>query len=242
VIDSHRGYAHAAERSVLRKERTLSLTWLSWTFAAVMIATVLYHVSRLMATDTSLREVDVDVTHAAMGVGMAGMLIGRLTPGESYWWALGFAVPMAWFATRITWTALGRGVRFVGNHLRQLLVSGAMVFMLGAVAATAGTASVGASPVGNVSMAGMTMATSPSSTSSMALPMPHLGGSGVSSSSRLLDVLLTLAILVVAAWMSVIVVRRLRARGRHGTLTPALGASCQLAMNVATVYMLVLML
>jgi hypothetical protein len=200
-----------------------------------MIATVLYHVSRLMAMDTSLRELDVDVTHAAMGVGMAGMLIGRLTPGESYWWALGFAVPTAWFATRITWTALGRGVRFVGNHLRQLLVSAAMVFMLGAVAATAGTATIAAAAVSDVSMPGMTMSTVAGGGSSMS--MPHLA-----SSSRLADVLLALAILVVAAWTFVIVVQRLRARGRDGTLTPALGASCQLAMNVTTVYMLVLML
>ncbi len=57
------------------------------------------------------------------------------------------------------------------------------------------------------------------------------------------DVLLSLAIVGVAAWTFVIVVRRVHAR-RHdgGAITPALGASCQLAMNVTTVYMLVLML
>jgi hypothetical protein len=206
-----------------------------------MIATVVYHVSRLAATDAVHRELDVDVTHAAMGIGMAGMLIGRLTPGESYWWALGFAVPTAWFASRITWTFLGRGARFVGNHLRQLLTSAAMVFMLGAVAATAGTATVAAAAVSDISMPGMAM--SGGSAGSSAVSMPHLGGSGVSSASRLLDVLLTLAIIGVATWTFVIVVRRLRLRGREGgPLTPALGASCQLAMNVTTVYMLVLML
>jgi Domain of unknown function (DUF5134) len=221
----------------------LTLTWLSWTFAAVMIATVLYHVSRLMVIDAGHRELDVDVTHAAMGVGMAGMLVGRLTPGEGYWWALGFAVPSAWFASRITWTLLGRGVRFVGNHARELLTSVAMVFMLGAVAATAGTATVAAASVTDVSMPGMTMSTSSARGSSMALSMPHLGGSGFSSSPRIADALLSLAIVGIAVWTLMIVVRRLRARGREGgAITPALGASCQLAMNATTVYMLVLML
>lgn len=213
----------------------MSSAWLSWTFAAVMIATVLYHVSRLMVADAGHRELDVDVTHAAMGIGMAGMLLGRLTAGESYWWALGFAVPTAWFATRITWTALGQGARFVGDHVRQLLTSAAMVFMLGAVAATAGTATVAVAAVSD--MPGMTMPATTGGTST-SMSMPHLA-----AGSRLADLLLSLAIVGVAAWTLVIVVRRLRARRRDGgAITPAVGASCQLAMNVTTVYMLVLML
>ena len=58
----------------------------------------------------------------------------------------------------------------------------------------------------------------------------------------MLDALLSVAIVGVAGWTLLLLVRGLRARTHHGGVTPALGASCQLAMNVTTVYMLVSML
>jgi hypothetical protein len=260
-----------------RKEQSLpSAAWLSWSFAGVMILTALYHVGRLVAVRQPRRHtaaessaagssvasssVDVDVTHTAMGVGMAGMLVGWLTPGASHWWALGFAVPTVWFASHAARSSLRQGPRGepAGQHVRQALSSGSMVFMLGAVALTAGTAgAVGsAGPAAAASsdsmasmsgMAGMTGMTGMTGTSGMGgMVMPHLGGAvggnGVSW-SRLADVLLTVAMVGVAVWTAVLLVRAVRARrAGHRSGAPAWGTGCQLAMNVTTVYMLALML
>ena len=219
--------------------------WPSRAFAVVMIVTALYHLGRLVAARAArrLESVDVDATHTAMGVGMAVMLVGWLTPGASHWWAAGFAIPTAWFGWRAAQGGLRDGARFVGNHLRQAVASGAMLFMLLAVAVTAGTASAvsaSADPMASGSMAAMPGMADPTTTrAARGMAMPHLGGT---AGGRLLDVVLVVAMTGVATWTAVLLVRGIKARraGSHGPR--AWSATCQLAMNVTTVYMLALML
>jgi hypothetical protein len=107
-----------------------------------MIATAIYCVSRLIISRTSHRaaERDVDLVHAVMGVAMAGMLVTRLNPLPNGVWAVLFGGATAWFGWRIShahlsgrpWT--GSSGHAHGHHVPHLVMCGAMVYMLLAVA------------------------------------------------------------------------------------------------------------
>jgi hypothetical protein len=128
--------------------------WLAGTFAAVMIATAVYCVSRLVSARRWRRptEYDVDGVHVLMGVAMAGMLVPRLNVFWDSGWEVIFAAAMAWFG--------GRAIRGYRHHrarspraphdLEHLLASGAMLYMLMAASAR----SAGHGPGSAMAMAG----------------------------------------------------------------------------------------
>jgi uncharacterized protein DUF5134 len=184
----------------------MSASWLRWLFAAAMIGVALFHVVRLAASRDRHRPdgVDVELTHAAMGVVMTVMLIGVLAPSDSRRLALVFLAPLLWFVWRGLHSFVMHGARAVGPPVRHVVGCAAMVYML-VVLSTAGPA-----------MPGMSMA-APSSAS------PLVAGS------------LLIATVAVAGWT----LARPRVVGLPAA--PALAAGCQLAMNAATVYMLVAM-
>ncbi len=93
---------------------------LSWAFAAAMVLTTVAHLGRLVTPWRSRRTFDVDLAGAAMGVGMAIMLVGPLTPSASRRWALLFAVPALWFIVRVLDAYFTDGA--VSQHFRQALV------------------------------------------------------------------------------------------------------------------------
>jgi hypothetical protein len=134
--------------------------WLTGTLAAVMIATAVYCVSRLVSARRWRRptEYDVDGVHVVMGVAMAGMLVPRLNVFWDSGWEVIFGAAMVWFGGRAI-----RGYRHrrlarrpvarphrAAHDLQHLLASGAMLYML--AAASARTAGSGA----GMSMAGPT--------------------------------------------------------------------------------------
>jgi hypothetical protein len=117
-------------------------SWLAGILAAIMIATAVYCVGRLIVSHTRHRaaEHDVDLVHAVMGVAMAGMLVTRLNPLPNGVWAILFGGATAWFGWRISSARrssraeTGISGPAPSHHAPHLVMSGAMVYMLLAIA------------------------------------------------------------------------------------------------------------
>jgi Domain of unknown function (DUF5134) len=207
---------------------TSSATSLGRVLAAVMIVATLYHAGRLLTSRTRHRhsEFDVDLTNAAMGIGMAIMLVGSLTPSASRRWAILFAIPTLWFIWRSLDSYLIDGTRAVGRPLRQALTCAAMLYMFLATARMASTAS----PMSDMHSASTAVAGMEVSTG------PEFG--------RAVTALLLAAMVGVAVWTCTLLGRGHGAAVCTSNTASAPGATvtCELAMSVTTVYMLVLML
>ncbi|WP_052442947.1 DUF5134 domain-containing protein, partial [Streptacidiphilus neutrinimicus] len=112
--------------------------WLADGFAAVMLATAVYCVGRLLLARRLDRRVEhaVDVVHVLMGVALAGMLVPGLDPLAGAVWAAVFAVTTAWFAghAALIWcrSAPGRRAASLRRRLPHLVLSGAMLYMYAA--------------------------------------------------------------------------------------------------------------
>lgn len=123
--------------------------WLRWSLALLMAAIACYHVIRLAESHRRRRygEADVDLTHAAMGSAMTVMLVGTVTLSVTHFWALAFSAVAFWFVLRAILAYIRHGAQSVTHALAQIVLSGAMLFMV--LAATGS------------SMTGMTMPGSP---------------------------------------------------------------------------------
>ena len=105
-------------------------TWLSRALAALMVAVALYHAARLVVPRMRPSRRDVDLTHLAMGVVMALMLIASLSSRWMLGWALAFAVPAVWFTWQSMYVYVFDGVRGVWAHLPHALACATMVYLL----------------------------------------------------------------------------------------------------------------
>jgi hypothetical protein len=205
--------------------------------AVIMIAVAAYHCGRLVTGQRQRREqrwaghqLDVDLTHAAMGVAMATMLAGSLNDDGARLLAFAFIGPALWFSWRAMRSYVIEGPRAVGTCVGQALACIAMVYMLALAASSVHPGAVpGTQMAGMAGMPGMVAAGGP-----LALGRPV---------GALL--LLAMAVATVAATASIGRARRPRHDGPSGGpdgLAPVIAASCQLAMNVSAVYMLALAL
>jgi Domain of unknown function (DUF5134) len=197
-------------------------SWLADGMAIAMLTVALYCASRLVVARLTHRRThySVDAVHTAMGVAMAGMLTSRLASTTG--WALVFMVAAGWFGLR----ALGglRAARFgsaaVGSHLRHLVTSAAMVYMLVA----APSAAAASTPTGGV--------------------MAQMGGSpGV----RFPTLALLFGVFMIG--YTVMVTDRLSRHApdpdggtAEAILAPRTVGCCQVAMNITMGYMLVTLL
>ncbi|MEP7026860.1 MAG: DUF5134 domain-containing protein [Actinomycetota bacterium] len=115
--------------------------WLADCFAAIMIATAAYCVSRLVGSLRSRRpaEHDADAVHVLMGLAMAGMLVPRLSFFPTGGWEIIFGAAATWFGLHVVraWRS-GSPRSGLAHHLPHLLASGAMLYMFLA-AGSAGT-------------------------------------------------------------------------------------------------------
>jgi hypothetical protein len=187
---------------------------LRWTLALAMVAVALFHTGRLVVSAVRRlpSEAAVDVTQAVMGAAMAVMLVGRLGEQSSRAAAVVFGGALGWF--------VARGVREVraGRRAHVRHAAGhaallvAMVFML----ATAWTVPAAA-------MDGMVMD---------GHHMTHGGEGGFGASA-----FVALVLIVGAAAAGITA-----PYGRVLAVAPTATASCQVAMSIATVYMLAAML
>jgi hypothetical protein len=119
------------------------LSWLAYSFAALMLATSAYCLSRLAVSWRHRRPTDheVDAVHVLMGVAMAGMLV----PSLRVFWAGGWEIVFGAGALLFGWRMLSdrRAKTHSGHHLQHVLACVAMVYMLAAATAVAKSASGG---------------------------------------------------------------------------------------------------
>jgi Domain of unknown function (DUF5134) len=107
--------------------------WLADILAVLMLVIAGYCLGRLAVWRTRGRptDVDVDVVHGAMGVGMAAMLVPSLSPVPDVTWAWVFAVAAAWLGWRIvTVYRQAGGARIAQAHYApHLVMAVAMIYM-----------------------------------------------------------------------------------------------------------------
>jgi Domain of unknown function (DUF5134) len=196
--------------------------WLADGLAIAMLTVALYCASRLIVARLLHRRThySVDAVHTAMGVAMAGMLTARLV--STTLWAMVFVAAAGWFGLR----AFGglrtarAGSAAAGSHLRHLVTSAAMVYMLLAVPSAA--------------------AASTPNTPGTVATMQMGAGPGVRFP--------TLALFFGAFMIgyTIMVTDRLSRRAPNpdseAILAPRTVGCCQIAMNITMGYMLVTML
>jgi Domain of unknown function (DUF5134) len=231
-------------------------SWLTGTFAAVMILTAVYSASRLAVSRLrgQATEFDADALHAVMGAAMAGMLVPRFDVLPGGMWVTIFGIGAAWFGWH-TLHAAGFGIsgrspcRFPVPHLIECV---AMLYMLlslhGPRPASAGT------PTG---MAGMSTSAGPAGFPALAVVLAlFMLGYIVWTTDRLTA--LARANATVAGRGSALTDAPAHAAGRAAStpatgsgagdqpgrpvLAPKLAACGKLVMGITMGYMLILML
>jgi Domain of unknown function (DUF5134) len=119
------------------------LSWLADSFAALMLATSAYCLSRLAVSWRHRRPSDhqVDAVHVLMGVAMAGMLV----PSLRFFWVGGWEIVFGAGAILFGWRMISdaRAKRSSGHHLQHVLACVAMVYMLAAATSVVKAASGG---------------------------------------------------------------------------------------------------
>jgi hypothetical protein len=204
----------------------LAPTWLTDGLAVVMLAVAVYCASRLVIARVTHRAThySFDAVHTVMGVAMAGMLTSHLEPTTP--WIVVFVAAAAWFGLRAAGGVFsGRSTSIApGSHLRHLMTSGAMIYMLAAVPTVAA-------------------ASTPSSGGSTAMTMTTSGAGG---SVRFPTVALLFGLFMVGYTIMVTdrASRTTSASQRQGSgiWAPRTVACCQVAMNITMGYMLVVLL
>lgn len=193
---------------------------LRWSVAAIAIGAAGYHSwHAIRASRTRRPGLDVDLTHAAMGVGMAAMLVINLDAVTLLVLVAAFAITTLWYVVRTIDLYVETGARPAGVATRQLLCSVVMTGML-AVALLVG---------------GHSMAGGHGVTAGAASHSGHVGAiPGLSTTASMDPRFVVLALLavqvVVVAWTA----RALLPR-------PTTHTGAQLAIGVSGVAMLALM-
>lgn len=189
-----------------------------WVLAALMIAASGYHGARVVVAvrRRARAGLAVDLTHAAMGIGMTIMLVGPMSAPAGHLWAFGLAVPACWFAARAArcFTSVPSGT--VRHDAGQAVLCGAMIYLL-----------VLESMPGIPDMSGMPM--------SVPTSLPMASGWAVVARTLAMALLLgCLAITVGHAWS----MWPRPATSTRAALARAAYGGCQMAMGLTTVYML----
>ena len=136
--------------------------WLSDLLAVITLVVSGYCLGRLVVARARRRPTDVgvDLVHGVMGVGMAAMLVPRLSPVPDVTWAWVFGVAAAWLAWRIVRVGrLAASARIaLAHYLPHLVMAVAMIYMGAAVparGAAAGGAAAGGPAMGGTAMGGL---------------------------------------------------------------------------------------
>jgi Domain of unknown function (DUF5134) len=192
--------------------------------AIAMLSVAAYCASRLILARLTHRRTNyaVDAVHTAMGVAMAGMLTARLASPTP--WVVVFAVAAGWFGVRAVRGLVGVRSRSiaVGSHVRHLVTSATMVYMLVALP---------------------TVAAASTPTAGSVNPMGTAGGVRFPTLALLLGVLMVGYAVTVTDRISRPSTTTASETATAATiLAPRTVACCQVAMNITMGYMLVTLL
>jgi Domain of unknown function (DUF5134) len=102
-------------------------SWLYYLFGVVVLVVAGYGVMLLALSVTTRRSRgrDVDISHAFMGISMAGMFVPAWAFGPHAFWELTFAVLLVWFAARSI-----QSMQEWGIHLTHFLIHAVMSFTM----------------------------------------------------------------------------------------------------------------
>ena len=102
-------------------------SWLYYLFGALMLAVAAYSVTLLFLGFATNRPAgrDVEISHAFMGVAMAGMFVGDWAFGRNAVWEIIFSLLMIWFVV-----AAIQSVQRYGLHLPHALIHAVMNFAM----------------------------------------------------------------------------------------------------------------
>lgn len=102
-------------------------TWLYYLFGVLMLAVAAYCVVLLLVSLSSKRPDgrDVDISHALMGIAMAGMFVPAWAFGPNGVWELIFAILMVWFIVRSI-----QSVQRFGLHIPHAVIHAVMSFAM----------------------------------------------------------------------------------------------------------------
>lgn len=119
-------------------------SWLADILAGLVLATALYCVGRIVVSLTRGRrvELDADLAHILMGIGMSGMLVTRLAILNATVWSVVFGLVAAWYAVRIAREGM-RDSNCRRHHVGHLVSALAMLYMFLAPPATSASDSMG---------------------------------------------------------------------------------------------------
>lgn len=129
-------------------------TWLADILAALVLATAVYCAGRIVVSLARARriELDTDITHILMGIGMAGMFVTQLAILNTTAWAVVFALIAAWYLMRTVLEGAHGGGRWTASrhHAGHVLSALAMLYMFLAIPATAASSAAGGSATGSM--------------------------------------------------------------------------------------------
>jgi hypothetical protein len=102
-------------------------SWLYYLFGVLMLGVAAYCCALLVLGALTNRPAgrDVEISHAFMGVAMAGMFVGQWSFGRSATWEIIFALFMIWFLTAAIQSVLQYGL-----HLAHALIHAVMSFAM----------------------------------------------------------------------------------------------------------------
>jgi hypothetical protein len=107
--------------------------WPADLLAAITLVISGYCLGRLVVWRMRRRptDVDVDLVHGAMGVGMAAMLVPGLSPVPNVTWAWAFGLAAAWLAGRIVsvYRRAGNARIALAHYVPHLVMVVAMIYM-----------------------------------------------------------------------------------------------------------------
>jgi uncharacterized protein DUF5134 len=131
--------------------------WLADLVAVIMLVTAAYCLGRVVISRARRRptDLDVDLVHGVMGVGMAAMLVPSLSPVPNVTWAWVFGAAAAWFAWRIVgvYRSARTGRIAEAHYLPHFVMALAMIYMGVAVSSSAKAGSGGGMAMGGAGSA-----------------------------------------------------------------------------------------
>ncbi|MGO9456729.1 MAG: DUF5134 domain-containing protein [Acidimicrobiales bacterium] len=221
--------------------------WLDDLLAVVMVAVAAVEVGRLSVASATGRpsERDVDAFHLAMGVSMAGMLTGHLSPFAAQAWAVVFGGSAVWFACRVPWAvaATTHASASLGHRTTHVASSLAMVYMLLAVGTGPGTARADGAMAAMSSGGHHLPVLSILLAVALLVGVAHAGRAGPGVGALDPSVADAGDDVSTTAVDGTLVTATTTARARIGTrsvpfLAPRLASACEVAMGAVMVYML----
>ena len=105
---------------------------LQWALAVLMLAVAAYHAARLVhrARGRNSGRIDVELTHFAMGIAMAAMLVATLPPLAGRFLAGAFLLVLGWFLANAIHSFIWAGAAAAASPAQQVPICAGMVYML----------------------------------------------------------------------------------------------------------------